>query len=226
MLCAAIEIGRRARLARRAVERGDGRTASAVRARSGGARRPKPWGALMLGVSRANPDRPRGHDHVKRKRTAALVHDGGMRFTTTTGSGRTIVFGDDRAANELSPVETVAASLAACAAMDVVSILAKKRQVWSSYRVEVEADQRAEYPQVYTRIDVTHIVEGTVVLETAVRRAIELSASKYCPVNAMVSAGATEVHHHFRMRCTGAEPHEAKGEVVVTGPDRRPDVIA
>ena len=72
----------------------------------------------------------------------------------------------------------------------------------------------------------THILEGTVLLESAVRRAIDLSASKYCPVNAMVSAGSTEVHHRFRMRCTGAEPHEAEGEVTVTGPDLRPDVVA
>jgi putative redox protein len=149
-----------------------------------------------------------------------------MTFDATTGSGRTMVFGDDHLANEFSPVETVAAALAACSAMDVISILAKKRQLVHSYRIEVRADQRAEYPQVYTRIDVTHIVEGTVVLEAAVRRAVELSASKYCPVNAMVSAGATEVHHHFRMRCTGAEPTEAAGEVIVTGPERRPDVVA
>jgi putative redox protein len=148
-----------------------------------------------------------------------------MRFEATTGSGRTIVFGDDPDKNELSPVETLAATLAACSAMDVVSILDKKRQVYDTYRIEIRADQRDEYPQVFTRVDVTHVVEGIVVLEAAVRRAVELSASKYCPVNAMVSAGVTEVHHHFRMRCTGAEPHEAAGEVIVTGPDRRPDVI-
>jgi putative redox protein len=148
-----------------------------------------------------------------------------MRFSVTTGSGRTLAFGDDAAANELSPVETIAAALAACSAMDVLSILEKKRQVIDTYQIETRADQRDEYPQVYTRIDVTHVVEGTVVLEAAVRRAIELSATKYCPVNAMLSAGATEIHHHFRMRCTGAEPKEASGEVVVTGPDRRPDVV-
>ena len=149
-----------------------------------------------------------------------------MRFAAETGTGRTLIFGDEADKNELSPVETVLAALAACSAMDVVSILEKKRQLIDSYRIDVRAEQRAEYPQVYTRIDVTHIVEGTVVLEAAVRRAIELSAAKYCPVNAMVSAGATEVHHHFRMRCTGAEPKEASGEVIVTGPDRRPDIIA
>jgi putative redox protein len=149
-----------------------------------------------------------------------------MRFDAATGTGRRYTFGDDAAANEYSPMETIVAAIGGCTAMDVISILDKKRQVYDSYRVEVRADQRAEYPQVFTRVDVTHIVEGTVVLETAVRRAVELSAAKYCPVNAMMSAGATEVHHHFRMRCTGLEPREAEGEVMVTGPDRRPDIVA
>ena len=62
--------------------------------------------------------------------------------------------------------------------------------------------------------------------EAAVRRSIELSATKYCPVNAMLSAGATEIHHAYRVRGTGPTPFEAAGEVVVTGPFRRPDVVA
>ena len=148
-----------------------------------------------------------------------------MRFEATTGTGRTVTFGDDPELNEHSPVEMVAAALAACAAMDVVSILGKKRQILTSYRIDVRADQRLDYPQVYTRIDLTHIVEGTVLFEVAVRRAVELSASKYCPVNAMLAAGATEVHHHFRMRRTGEAPEEAAGEVIVTGPERRPDIV-
>ncbi|MBA2381020.1 MAG: OsmC family protein [Chloroflexi bacterium] len=161
-----------------------------------------------------------------KQRSVDLVHRGGLRFEAATGSGRTIMFGPAAEEQELSPVETIAAALGACSAMDVVSILDKKRQVYSSYRIDVRADQRGEYPQVYTRIDVTHIVEGTVLLESAVRRAVELSAAKYCPVNAMLAAGATEVHHHFRMRCTGAEPKEAAGEVIVTGPERQPDIVA
>jgi putative redox protein len=148
-----------------------------------------------------------------------------MRFSATTGTGRTLDFGDEAERNEHSPVELVLTTLAACSGMDVVAILDKKRQKYDTYRVDARGEQRDEYPQVYTRIDITHIVEGTVVLESAVRRAVELSAAKYCPVNAMVSAGATEVHHHFRMRCTGAEPKEASGEVLVTGPDRRPDIL-
>lgn len=158
-------------------------------------------------------------------RRATLRHEGGERFTAISGTGRTIEYGPESERNEHSPVESIVVALAACSAMDVISILEKKRQQVDSYVIDVRGDQREAYPQIYTRIDVIHIVEGTDVLEAAVRRAIELSATKYCPVNAMLSAGATEVHHGFRMRCTGLEPHEAEGEVIVTGPYRRPDVI-
>ena len=158
-------------------------------------------------------------------RTAHLVYEGASRFDARTGTDRTVVFGDVASENEHSPVEALVAALAACTAMDVISILEKKRQVVDRYEVEVSADQRDSFPQVLTRVDVVHVVNGTVVLEQAVRRAIELSATKYCPINAMISSGATEVHHGFRMRCTGLEPHEAEGEVMVTGPFRPPDVL-
>ena len=156
-------------------------------------------------------------------RTATLQHEGGERFVARTGTGRTIVFGDDAEGGELSPVETLAASLAACSAMDVVSIALKKRQSVSRYEVHVRADQRDAYPQVFTRIDVVHEVEGPAVSVEGIRRCIELSARKYCPVSAMVSAGATEVHHAYRVIGTGPEPFDERGEVTVTGPYLRPD---
>ena len=158
-------------------------------------------------------------------RTVTLVHQHGESFVAKTGTGRDYDFGDVLAKNEYSPVESVVASLAACTGMDVISILIKKRQRIDRYEIEGQAVQRSEYPQVLTEIEIIHIVEGPVVLEHAVRRAIELSATKYCPVNAMLSAGATEVHHKYRMHCTGLEEKEAEGEVIVTGPFRRPDVV-
>ena len=157
-------------------------------------------------------------------RSITLVHKGGESFAGKTGTGRSYVFGDVLAKNEYSPVESVVSSLAACTGMDVISILVKKRQVIDRYEIEGQALQRTEYPQVLTEIEIVHVVEGPVVLEHAVRRAIELSATKYCPVNAMLSAGATEIHHRYRMHCT-ADDNRAEGEVIVTGPFRRPDVV-
>ena len=162
---------------------------------------------------------------MSRLRSATLEYQGANRFVATTGTTRTIVYGDVIEQNELSPVETVAVSLASCSAMDVISIALKKRQQLTTYRIHVEAIQRDEYPQVLTRVDVTHEVEGPGVEEAAIRRCIELSALKYCPVNAMLSAGATEVHHKYIVRNTGERPSEAAGEVVVTGPYKRPDVV-
>ncbi len=67
---------------------------------------------------------------------------------------------------------------------------------------------------------------GVAISEAAIRRSIELSATKYCPVSAMLSAGATVVHHRYRIHSDGASPYEAEGEVIATGPYARPDVLA
>ena len=163
---------------------------------------------------------------MTRERIAHAVHEGGERFSVRTGTGRAVVFGDDAATNELSPVESIVASLATCSAMDVIGIAIKKRQVVERYEVHAVGDQRDAYPQILTEVTVTHEVWGPDLSEAAIRRAIELSATKYCPVNAMVSAGATTVHHRYRLHDTGAAPRDTEGEVVATGPYRRPDPIA
>ena len=162
---------------------------------------------------------------MSRDRVASLRHVGDGAFVAETGTGRRIVFGDRAETGELSPVETVAAALGACSAMDVISILEKMRQQVDAYAVAVRADQRDAYPQTFTRIDVVHDIRGSSLTEAAVRRAIELSAVKYCPVSAMLAAGLPEIHHRYRVRCTGAQPLDAEGEAAVTGPFRRPDVI-
>jgi putative redox protein len=158
-------------------------------------------------------------------RTAVLTHVGDLDFEASTGTGRRIAFGDVEHGH-YSPVETVLVALGACTGMDVISIATKKRQRIERYLVHVRGDQRTEYPQVFTEIDVVHEVAGRNLSEAAIRRSIELSAMKYCPVSAMLSAGATVIHHRYRIRSSGDAPYEAEGEVVATGPYQRPDVLA
>ena len=162
---------------------------------------------------------------MNRERRADIVVLGGSRFEASTATGRSLVFGDEIGKNELSPVETIVAALAACSAMDVSSIAAKKRQAIERYEVHAVGSQRDAYPQVLTEVTVTHEVWGPDLSEAAIRRSIELSATKYCPVSAMVSAGATVVHHRYRIHASGAAPFEAEGLVVSTGPYRRPDIV-
>jgi putative redox protein len=160
-----------------------------------------------------------GHKSVR------VEHRGGLRFHAEPSSGHPLDF-DDRISNTGgSPAETLLVALATCSAMDVISIATKKRQAVSSYRVEADGRQREEYPQIFTEITVVHVVEGDDLSEASIRRSIELSATKYCPVSAMVSAGATTVHHRYRITSGGASAYEAEGEVVATGPYRRPDIV-
>lgn len=85
------------------------------------------------------------------------------------------------------PVELVLYGLAGCTAMDVVSILEKKRQPAQHLEVVVTGVQREDdYPHYYETIDVHYIVAGEGVTPEAVARAIELSEEKYCSVGGMV----------------------------------------
>ncbi len=159
------------------------------------------------------------------EKTVLARHEGGMRFVARSGSNHELVMDDARGDTGMRPTEAILAGLTACTAMDVVSIMDKKRQAYDSYVVHTRGVQRAEYPQIYTWIEILHEVVGPEVEVAQVRRCIELSAKKYCPVSAMLSAGDTEIHHRYRVRRTGDQPFEEEGEVVVTGPYQRPDVI-
>jgi putative redox protein len=85
------------------------------------------------------------------------------------------------------PLEVFLEALAACTALDVVSILEKKRQRFCALEIEVTANQREdEPPKIYTDIELVYVVRGSSVDPAAVARAIELSSDKYCSVKGML----------------------------------------
>ncbi len=77
----------------------------------------------------------------------------------------------------------------ACTAMDVITILRKKRQIVTGYEIELSAEQREEYPQTFTKVTIKHKLRGKID-PAAVERAIELSETKYCSVGAMIAKSA------------------------------------
>jgi len=84
------------------------------------------------------------------------------------------------------PMEMIALGLAGCTAMDVISILQKKHQQVTQFEVKVDAPRSGEHPKVFTNAVITYIVVGNQIEENAVLRAIELSATKYCPAQFML----------------------------------------
>lgn len=123
-----------------------------------------------------------------------VVWTGGMQFLAESGSGHAIaldVSPESGGRNTgMRPMELLLVGLAGCTAVDLVSILQKKRQVLTGLEVRASGVHAPEPPQVYTDIQVEYIVRGKGISPLAVEQAIELSEDKYCSAGAMLKAVA------------------------------------
>ena len=140
------------------------------------------------------------------KDTKATIHFAGEDlFVAVTPSGHAQVLDTDtQRSTAASPMELLLIALGGCTAVDVISILKKKRERVTDYRVEVSGERRAEHPRAYTRLEVRHIVRGRGVSEKAVAQAVELSESKYCSVAATLRPAA-EIVSSFEIIEEGGE---------------------
>jgi len=121
--------------------------------------------------------------------TVKVTWHHGMTFTGTAPSGFSLPLGtnpDSGGDNDgFRPMELLAVGLAGCTAMDVISILEKKRETITAFDVQVYTTRANEHPHVFTSADIEYSVTGRTVNEKAVLRAIELSATRYCSAMGM-----------------------------------------
>ena len=122
---------------------------------------------------------------------ATVQYAGNHYFIGTPPSGHAIVMeADHERGSGTTPLEMLLVAVAGCTAYDVQSILAKKRQDVTDYRVEISGTRREEHPKAFIKLHVKHIVTGRDISEKAVADAIELSETKYCSVGATVKPTA------------------------------------
>lgn len=128
--------------------------------------------------------------------------DGAM-FLGESGSGHTVVMdGPPDAGGRnmgVRPMETVLIGLGGCASYDVVSILKKSRQDIRDVQVSLEAERAETEPKVFTRIHVHFVVTGKQLKESQVKRAVELSAEKYCSASIMLGRAGVEITHDYEV---------------------------
>jgi putative redox protein len=135
----------------------------------------------------------------------------GMAFRGTSGSGHTTSMDTDPGGGGqrqgATPMEVVLLAFGCCAGMDVISILRKMRQEVSGYEVRLVGDRTEEQPTVFTDVTVEHVVRGRDLNVANVRRAAELSATRYCPVSAMLRKGGVNIADRYRVidEATGQE---------------------
>jgi len=124
----------------------------------------------------------------------------GMRFVGRADTGFTVVMDADTAVGGdnggLRPMELLLIGLCGCTAMDVISILRKKREEVHNLDVKAHAERAEGHPKIFTKIRLEYVVTGKNVKPNAVERAIELSADIYCPAHAMLGQVA-EIETHY-----------------------------
>ncbi|MDI6870423.1 MAG: OsmC family protein [Bacillota bacterium] len=124
----------------------------------------------------------------------AVEWTGGMAFVGRNGEGHRIsmdaapAVGGGGAAPR--PTELVLIALGGCTGMDVVSILRKMQQPLESLAMTIEADRAGEHPKVFTAVRLLYRLTGQGLDPAKVRRAIDLSLSKYCTVGNMLNKTA------------------------------------
>ena len=120
---------------------------------------------------------------------ARVIWKEGLSFDGTADSGFEVSLGALPAVggkdDGFRPMELIAIGLAGCTAMDVISILRKKKQEVTAFEVQVRAERAQEHPKVFTRLEIEYILRGNDLSREAVERAVQLSADTYCPAQAM-----------------------------------------
>src|SRR6266550_4240609 len=135
----------------------------------------------------------------------AIIHHAGNDFfiaLTPTGHALTLDTAHDRSSAP-TPMELLLVALGSCTAVDVISILQKKREQVTDYRVEVRGERREDHPRSFKRMEVRHIVTGKNVSARSVAQAIELSESKYCSVAATLRPTAEIVSSYEIIEAAG-----------------------
>ncbi|HEY6119033.1 MAG TPA: OsmC family protein [Pyrinomonadaceae bacterium] len=141
--------------------------------------------------------------------TATVHFAGNEFFIGISPSGHAITLDTNHSRNSApSPVELLLIALGSCTAVDVVSILQKKREAVTDYSVQVIGERRAEHPRSYKRIKVHHIVKGHDISPTSVAQAIELSEKKYCSVAATLRP-TVEIESSFETIETDPKSNQA-----------------
>jgi putative redox protein len=122
---------------------------------------------------------------------ANVTWQGNMTFQGTADTGFTVPLGAEPAVggdnDGFRPLELLLVGTAGCTAMDVISILKKKRQQVTAFEVRVHAERADTHPKVFTSMHVEYIFTGHNLDPKAVERAIALSEETYCPAQGMLA---------------------------------------
>ena len=130
-------------------------------------------------------------------------------FVGESGSGHCVVMdGPEEYGGRnvgIRPMEMLLIGMGGCASFDVVSILKKSRQAVSGCEALLDAERADAVPAVFTAINIHFVISGHNLKDKQVKRAVELSAEKYCSASIMLGKGGVYMSHSYEIIQTGQE---------------------
>ena len=126
----------------------------------------------------------------------------GYQFVARAGDSPAVVMDSSEGKSGSTPMEMLLMGVAGCTAIDVLSIMRKKRTVLSGLEVNITGEKAEEHPKRYTRIHLEYVLYGRDVSSEAVEQAIDLSKSRYC--SAMASLNALFEHSYRIVDASGS----------------------
>jgi putative redox protein len=123
-----------------------------------------------------------------------------LQFVARAGQGPAVVMDTSASGGGAGPMELILMGTAGCTAMDVITILKKKRLNVTGFEINISGERAEEYPKRYTDIHIEYVVCGTDIKPEGIKQAIDLSEKKYC--GAMASLNA-RINHTFRIEPPG-----------------------
>lgn len=134
---------------------------------------------------------------------ATICWNGNAQFTGESGSGHSIIMDgppDHGGTNSgPRPMEMLLLGLGACTSFDVMSILKKSRQNVTDCQARIDAERADSVPSVFTAINIHFIISGNDLKEALVKRAVSLSAEKYCSASIMLEKGGVNISHSYEI---------------------------
>ncbi len=124
-------------------------------------------------------------------------------FLGESGSGHSVVMDgpEDHGGRNMGvrPMEMLLMGLGGCSSFDVMSILKKSRQNVVDCVAELQAERADAIPSVFTKIHLHFVVKGYGLKDAQVKRAVALSAEKYCSASIMMEAAGVEITHDYEV---------------------------
>ncbi len=134
---------------------------------------------------------------------ATINWQGQVQFEAQSGSGHSVILDGPEDLGGMNagarPMELILMGLGGCASFDVVTILQKSRQEVTDCKTVISAERADAVPAVFSKIHLEFIVSGNSLKESQVKRAVELSAEKYCSASIMLSKAGVDITHSYKI---------------------------